>query len=99
VVVLVLVETSAPREALAVQVVVAQVDQVAEVQAAQEDQVLEGKVITEELARLVQQVLQHVEVVARAEEQVVLETLDQAMVLSLYLQEELVLHLTFLVLA
>jgi hypothetical protein len=99
VVVLVLVETSAPREALAVQAEVALVDQVAEVQAGQEDQVLEGKVTTEELAQMVQQVLQHVEVVARAEEQVVLETLGQAMVLSLYLQEELVLHLTFLVLA
>jgi hypothetical protein len=99
VVALVLVETSALTEALVVLVAVVLVGQAVMVQVGREVQVLQAKALVEEQVVTAEVVVQHVEVAVQAVAQVVLETSGQLMLLLLDLQEESVLHLTFLVLA
>jgi hypothetical protein len=69
------------------------------VQVGREVQVLQAKALVEEQVVTAEVVVQHVEVAVQAVAQVVLETSGQLMLLLLDLQEESVLHLTFLVLA
>ena len=76
-----------------------QAEQAVVVQVGREVQVLQVKALVEEQVVTAAVALQHVEVVVQAEAQAVLETSGQLMVLLLDLQEESVLHLTFLVLA
>ena len=76
-----------------------QAEQAVVVRVGREVQVLQVKALVEEQVVTAAVALQHVEVVVQAEAQVVLETSGQLMVLLLYLQEESVLHPTFLVLA
>jgi len=99
VVAVVLVETSALTEALVVLVAVVPVGQAVMVQVGREVQVLQAKALVEEQVVTAEVVVQHVEVAVLVAEQVVLETSGQLMLLLLDLQEESVLHLTFLVLA